>query len=25
MRAALAARASIGEICAVLRREWGEY
>jgi methylmalonyl-CoA mutase N-terminal domain/subunit len=25
MRAALAARASIGEICTVLRREWGEY
>jgi methylmalonyl-CoA mutase N-terminal domain/subunit len=25
MRSALASRASIGEICAVLREEWGEY
>jgi methylmalonyl-CoA mutase N-terminal domain/subunit len=25
MRAALVARASIGEICALLRQEWGEY
>jgi methylmalonyl-CoA mutase N-terminal domain/subunit len=25
MRSALAARASIGEICSLLRQEWGEY
>jgi methylmalonyl-CoA mutase N-terminal domain/subunit len=25
IRAALAARASVGEICSVLREEWGEY
>jgi hypothetical protein len=25
MRAALSARCTIGEICGVLREEWGEY
>ena len=25
MKAALAAHATIGEVCTVLRREWGEY